>query len=323
MSNLCMIFYMFVDGIGFGEKNPQINPFAKYAQSVFLPLGDPDSVGDTRIHYIRTDACLGVEGLPQSATGQTSLWTGVNGARAMGRHVTGFPTYTLKKIIAKHSILKILRQAGLKAELLNCYTPAFFQKFGKNPRFLSASSLVQLASGHPLKSLDDLRSGRGLYMDIDHQYLASVSTNLIADNDPVLEPRDPYLTGRAVPTQFHDYHLAIFEYFLTDNVGHDQDWEYAEKIVGNLEAFISGFLDGMDPAEDTLIVTSDHGNFEDMSTSKHTTNPVPTLLAGKFASPMADSIFNLTDIPRAIYSVLGLDCKLDPLDQVLTDPLEV
>ena len=37
------------------------------------------------------DASLEVEGLPQSATGQTTLFTGVNAAAAVGRHVSAFP----------------------------------------------------------------------------------------------------------------------------------------------------------------------------------------------------------------------------------------
>lgn len=309
-----MIFYFFVDGIGFGKNDSDINPFARYSQGIFSPLaGHP--LGEGRLRVLETDACLGLPGLPQSATGQTSLWTGINGVKAVGRHINGFPTFTLKKIIVKHSMLRVLNNLGIKADLLNCYTPAFFQKFGNNPRFLSASTLIQMASGRPLKNLDDLREGRGLYMDIDHEYLISLSKGLIPEDDPVMQLQDPYTVGRSIPTQFKSYGLTIFEYFITDKLGHDQNWEVAKKTVKDLEDFLTGFLDGMDPEVDTLILTSDHGNMEDLSTSRHTRNPVPTYLAGKMADFIEPKIRKLTDIPIAIYDGLGLDQAIESLER--------
>jgi hypothetical protein len=309
-----MIFYFFVDGIGFGKNDTDTNPFARYSQGIFAPLaGQP--LGEGRLRVLETDASLGLPGLPQSATGQTSLWTGINGVKAVGRHINGFPTFTLKKIIVKHSILRVLNDFGIEADLLNCYTPAFFQKFGKNPRFLSASTLIQMASGRPLKNLDDLREGRGLYMDIDHEYLITLSKDLIPANDPVMQRCDPYTLGRSVPRQFQNYGLAIFEYFITDKVGHDQNWEVAKKTIKDLEDFLTGFLDGMDPHVDTLILTSDHGNMEDLSTSTHTTNPVPTYIAGKMADSIESKVHKLTDIPIAIYDSLGLQQAIESLER--------
>ena len=97
-----MIFYFFIDGIGYGENNPQKNPFSKFAKSFFLPLGGkalPEGSLFSRGEYIQTDACMEVSGLPQSATGQTALWTGINAPKILERHISGFPTFTLKKII--------------------------------------------------------------------------------------------------------------------------------------------------------------------------------------------------------------------------------
>ena len=40
---------------------------------------------------------LGIEGLPQSATGQTALFTGINAAQLLGRHLFGFPNQPFRR----------------------------------------------------------------------------------------------------------------------------------------------------------------------------------------------------------------------------------
>jgi 2,3-bisphosphoglycerate-independent phosphoglycerate mutase len=44
-----------------------------------------------------------------------------------------------------------------------------------------------------------------------------------------------------------------------------------------------------------LVVTSDHGNLEDLTTSNHTRNPVPLLAIGPIAAPMARAE-SITDV---------------------------
>jgi hypothetical protein len=300
-----MIFYVFLDGIGFGENRTDTNPFSRFSKSVFQPLGGK-APSELRISYLETDAKMGVQGLPQSATGQTALWTGFLAPKILGRHLSGFPSFTLKKIIAKHSMVKVLNQNGVTTDLLNCYTPAFYKKLGEYPKHISASTLVQMASDRPLKSLDDLRNGRGLYMDITHEFLKKINFDNIDESDPVLDFRDPYKLGYSIPHLFNSYGVCLYEYFLTDKIGHDQNWQMAEKAIDNLENFLTGFLDAMNPEIDTLIVTSDHGNLEDLSSSTHTVNSVPTMIAGKWRKELEGKIHHLADIPPSIYQVLDL-----------------
>ncbi|WCL48445.1 metalloenzyme [Leptospira sp. GIMC2001] len=309
-----MIFYVFLDGIGFGRNDTDTNPFARFSQNFFLPLASK-AQSLPQLTYIETDACLGVTGLPQSATGQTALWTGVNGAKTINRHLSGFPSFTLKKIIAKHSIVKVLNQNGVKADLLNSYSPKYFEKIKENPRYVSASTLVQMASNRPLKTFEDLREGRGIYMDITHEILIQMGRGEIPEWDPLMQVRNAYDVGYSIPSRFGDYGLCIYEYFITDKVGHDQNWDHANKVIHELEEFFRGYLDAMDPERDTLIVTSDHGNLEDLTTSRHTTNPVPTILAGAKAKDLKNSINSLTDITPSIYKILNLDQALLDLDK--------
>lgn len=305
---------MFVDGIGYGEKDPDKNPFSRYSDSIFLPLGGHPPNRDD-IVYKETDPSMGIPGLPQSATGQTSLWTGFSGPQSVQRHINGFPTFTLKKIIAEHSILKVMHEKGKVVDLLNSYTPYYFEKIGKNPRFQSASTLVQKASGKPLKTIEDLRLGKSLYMDITHAYLREIGDGWLDPEDPILQKQDAYSVGKSVPEKFGHYDLAIFEYFITDKAGHKKNWEWCEMAIRDLENFINGILDALDPRKDSLIVTSDHGNMEDLSTDRHTKNYVPTLIAGKLAGSNHDTIHRLMDIPRFIYKNTDQEDVLEKMEK--------
>jgi len=53
----------------------------------------------------------------------------------------------------------------------------------------------------------------------------------------------------------------------------------------------------VDLSKNLVILTSDHGNLEDLSVKTHTRNPVPTLLWGLGAADAASRIRNLCDIP--------------------------
>ncbi|TGN01120.1 metalloenzyme [Leptospira yasudae] len=321
-----MIFYMFIDGIGFGPDDPATNPFSRYAKSFFLPLAGkpiPEDAPETlkKAVFLKTDASLGIKGLPQSATGQTSLWTGINACKVLQRHLSGFPTFTLKKIISKYSIIRVLEEHGFKADLLNCYTPAFTDYVKKNPRHVSASTLIQMASDKPLKNMDDLRQGKGLYMDITHEYLKEFSRGYLDDSDDLFRVRDPYETGTSIIRNCKDdgYTLCIYEFFLTDKVGHKMHWEAAEKYIGELESFFTGVLETLNPEEDQLIVTSDHGNLEDLSVDVHTVNPVPTILYGKHTEALKSKIKAIVDIPMAIYDILGIKIELKDEEFIKTE----
>ncbi len=311
-----MIFYIFLDGIGMGKHDPNSNPFSKFANGFLSPLGGK-SIHDANLpklkgnlHYIDTDAHLGVSGLPQSATGQTAIWTGINGAKTLGRHVSGFPTITLRKIIAKYSILRVLSENGIEADFLNCFTSPYLKHVEEKPKLVSASTLVQLASARPLKTMEDLRLGKGLYMDLTHDVLKQIAKDFLLPDDPLLEPRDPKILGASIFDMFQNYQLSIYEYFLTDKVGHAMDWEKAKIIIDNLESFFYGILETMDIERDTLIVTSDHGNMEDLSQKNHTENKVPTILYGKNADLYASQIKSLDDIVPQIYKTFGLEDAL-------------
>jgi bisphosphoglycerate-independent phosphoglycerate mutase (AlkP superfamily) len=98
----------------------------------------------------------------------------------------------------------------------------------------------------------------------------------------------------------------MYEHFLTDLAGHAGDMARAVEVLEDLEAFLEAVLAHTDLTRSLVILASDHGNLEDLSTSRHTTNLVPTLLWGRGAAETARGIATLADIAPAILRHLGM-----------------
>lgn len=298
------ILYVFIDGIGLGNNDPDTNPFARYAHSFFSPLAgrSPDEPVPSGLVIRETDAHMGIPGLPQSATGQTALWTGVNGPVVMGRHMNGFPGPTLKKTIYDWSMIKCLNEAGKKSSLLNAYGESYLERIEKKPRLASTSTHIQKASGIPLKTFKDLKVNQAVYMDITHELMHEFYPDAKAEF-PVI---DAFQRGRDIVQIARGYDVALYEYFLTDKVGHDQSFPMAERVITTLEKFFAGIAAELNPENELLVVTSDHGNLEDLSRKTHTNNKVATFALGKGSERIAQDVNALYDIPPVMYDLLGI-----------------
>src|SRR5712691_8092419 len=129
------VLLFFIDGLGIGTRGPH-NPLDGLESAEPLAIfqnEEPELIYDGRL--VRTDACLGVEGRPQSASGQTTILTGVNAPAAIGYHKQGFPNQALLQIIRDHSIFLQLKQAGVgPITFANTYTKRFFTE---RPRWIS------------------------------------------------------------------------------------------------------------------------------------------------------------------------------------------
>tara|TARA_B100001939_G_scaffold348099_1_gene372625 strand:+ start:3552 stop:4196 length:645 start_codon:yes stop_codon:yes gene_type:complete len=213
-------------------------------------------------------------------------------------------------------MIKRLTEGGKSAALLNGYSQAYLDRIERKPRLRSASTHVHRVSGQELFLLEDVAEGRALYMDINHQFLH----RFYPDYAHRLPLADPVERGRQYVKIARDYDLAIFEYFLTDKAGHNQSMEEAAMTIQILEPFIEGILEEMNPLEDTLVISSDHGNLEDLSTKTHTNNQVPVFLAGAHAEEMSRKISTLYDIPRAIYDAMGFDAGLPHPEAMAATP---
>lgn len=288
------VLLLFVDGIGLGEPNPDINPLARAGRGRLRlfrgrPSPDPAAV------LVPTDACLGVEGLPQSATGQVSILAGINAAAAVGRHVNGYCTKPLAALLDGRSLFGRVQQAGGAATFANAYTPGYLQN---PPRFLSVTTVATRQAGLRFRTLDDLAVGEAVYHDITNR--------LLPERGHDVPPVAPTEAGARLARLAARHDFVMYEHFLTDLAGHAGDMRRAVGVVETLEAFLDAVLAHTDPVRCLVLLTSDHGNLEDLSTTRHTTNPVPTLLWGRGAAEAAQGIVSLADIAPAILRNLGM-----------------
>src|SRR5712692_6817208 len=132
------ILLLFVDGVGLGEDDAERNPFfsapATTLRTLFggIPLRGNGQYRGGEAVLVPTDATLGVPGIPQSGTGQTTIFTGINAPATIGMHSGPYPNATLREIIASRNVFQELRAAGLSAELGNAYPPIFFERLARH-----------------------------------------------------------------------------------------------------------------------------------------------------------------------------------------------
>lgn len=296
------VLLIFIDGLGLGDAAPTINPLVRFDSPFFRELfGQPltgriGSYISDQVCLVPTDATLGVRGLPQSATGQTALFTGINAPQAVGRHILGFPGPELAKIIAGHGIMLELVEQGYSATSANMYTPNYLELVAQRKRRHSVTTLTTLGAGQKLRSLAEMASGQAVYQDITNESLLLYGV----DSVPLVSPR---AAGQRLAAVAQNHNFTMFEYFQTDRLGHKKDWAEAEKIVAVLDEFIAAVHQATTD-EMLVIVTSDHGNFEDFSVKTHTFNPVPTITWGADCRKAAAGVKDLTDIKPAITAFL-------------------
>ncbi len=101
------------------------------------------------------------------------------------------------------------------------------------------------------------------------------------------------------------HRFTLYEYFITDKIGHAQSFEKAEIYLPQLAAFVRGTLRRIDLETTTVILTSDHGNIEDLSVRTHTLNDVPTIVWGRRRHEVSQRIKDLNDITPTVLSLLS------------------
>ncbi len=286
------ILLVFVDGIGLAPASTD-NPFSQCAAPyLFALLGGPLTTETLELHrdgrsegpdvVLRgIDATLGVEGLPQSATGQTALFTGENAAQRLGHHVTAFPGPRLREMLLEGSIFRRVVEADRRATFANAFSPRYFELVEQRKMRYSASVWAARAGDLELRTVDDLRKGEALSWDITRTIFAS-------DSSPSVDPLPARQAGAQLAALARCHHFTMFETFLTDLAGHGRIATSAGEIVTRIDELLEGVVTNLS-ADTTVVVTSDHGNFEELSHRRHTRNRVPLLAIGRDACAFADA----------------------------------
>lgn len=288
------VLLFFIDGLGIGTRGPH-NPLDNLPNATPLAVFQNEPV-ESFLNgiVVRTDPRLGIEGRPQSASGQTTILTGVNAPAAVGYHKQGFPNKALLEIIDEHSIFRQLKQAGVEPiTFANAYTSRFFHE---RPRWVSATTAAVEAAGLSFRTVDDVRNNAAVFMDYTNRLLIERGEDVFV--------RSEQEAATVLASIVNENRFTLYEYFITDKVGHAQDMPLAKTILTSLALLIRELLIRIDLDRTTVILTSDHGNIEDLSLRNHTLHDVPTIVWGAQRATVATRIQTLADITPAIVALL-------------------
>lgn len=290
---------LFLDGVGIGKEDYEYNPFFKYDFKTFseilgaIPSIENSVISKNGFHLTPVDASLGIEGLPQSGTGQTSIFCGINAAAFIGKHFGPYPYSTLIPVIKEKNIFADYIALEKKPYFANAYPKVFFDYLKEGKSRLSVTSLSCKLSGLRLNRSSDVRKGRALSAEITNErWNKKMGYSL-----PILKPGTA--AKRLILIAMRN-DFTLYEYFLTDHLGHGRYDEDLETTLRTLDEFLFTILDEADKSELTLIICSDHGNFEDLSCKTHTLNPAIFLTAGKHSEEISVRVKDLTQIKDAI-----------------------
>lgn len=286
MSNGLKTLMVFVDGLGLGEKDPATNPIYSGACPTLQRLLSE--------HAVPLDACMGIAGLPQSATGQASLLTGCNGAAVMGRHVEGLPGPQLKSLVQKKNLFTRLVDRGYKTTFANAYFTTDVEEV-KQRRHQSVTTVATLAAFGAVRDTAMLLENKAVYQDLTREFIVPRGYT-----GPMVSPRESGEHLLAIAAE-HDF--TLFEYFQTDLIAHKGERSDVERVLLQLDEFLDVVVRFPEEPGRLLLLTSDHGNIEDQSTRLHTKNPVPLVALGEGSERLKQEVKSLTDVVPSLMSL--------------------
>ena len=291
--------------MGIGKKDLEYNPFFKYNFKTFteffgsVPSLDNPIVKRNDGFIFPADARMGVEGFPQSGTGQTSIFCGINAPQFVGKHFGPYPYSTLIPIIREQNIFLEFMRRKKKVFFMNAYPKVFFDYIESGKSRLSVTTLSSSSSGLKFNSIVDVLEGRALTAEITNERWNSK----LGYNLPVLKPST---AAKRLLEAAASNDLVVFEYFLTDHLGHGRYEGNIENTLNVLDEFLLTIFTETDPQKFTILLCSDHGNFEDLSVKTHTLNPSLTISYGLHASFLYQKINDLSDIKNSLLEIQSL-----------------
>jgi len=309
------VLFIFVDGVGIGTKYPHRNPFFRHPPPFLrellggtLPSSRNRHVASSDALCIPLDARLGTWGLPQSGTGQSSLYTGLNTARIIGMHFGPHLYSTLKPVVIANNIFtRLIELRGdIPLAYANAFPERFFDYLAESNNRLAAGMFAAMAAGLPFRDVEALKHGDAVSADITAKRWAHLG-----------HPDAPVITafeaGRTLARVAAKHALTLYEYFLTDRAGHDQDMEMASQCLNDLDELLRGVYECIDTERTLVVLSSDHGNMEDLSVRMHTRNPVPLLAFGNIGVSALDTIRSIDQVLPVLLEFLSPVTSASPM----------
>jgi len=306
MSRGHRLLFLFLDGVGIGEGNPERNPFARAVIPTLLrlmggrlPTLDAPRVRGPHGTSFPVDANLGTDGIPQSGTGQASLLTGRNAARLYGRHFGPWTPVSLRPLVEEESLLRVARQQGRQVVFANAYPRGWPGPGPRGSRRVAGPPLAARGAGVLDRHEEALASGTAVSSEMVNE---AWRRHLGHDFLPRITEEE---AGRNLGRIAAEADLTMYAHYATDTAGHRGGMEGGVEALERVDRFLSGVLETL-PSDTTLLLASDHGNVEDVETG-HTRNPALGVAVGPGASLLAGSISSLTDVTPAVGALLALE----------------
>ena len=279
--------FLFVDGVGIAGPAAD-NPINAEVCPTLWRL--------FKMHAKPIDACLGVDGPPHSATGQATMFTGVNCAKEMGRHCEGFPGLQLREIVQRDNLFLALRRAGRKVRFADAYLVDSAEELEQR-RFKSVTTVMALTTPEVISTASDLMADRALMQDLTRE--------TIQDRYPDIRVIPPQRAAEHLFRIACDNDFTLYEFFQTDVAGHSMDYPRACAVLRAYDAFLAALVRSAEAAGITIVITSDHGNIEAIGQRGHTTNPVPFVAYGPKGRDLRERVSSLADVTPAVLSAFA------------------
>jgi len=299
------VLLIFLDGIGLGNDDPDTNPFAAAHTPVLDSLASGQRwlrstgrVNSGRASFAPADPRMGVPGRPQSASGQAAILTGRNVPALIGEHYGPRPNPPIRAIIKEDNLFKQVVARGEPAALLEAYPPRFHEALSSGKRIPSSYQDAALQAGLTLFDENDVQNGDALAVDWTG---AAWREHLGYTNSPLYTPEEG---GRRMVEIARRYRFSFFSHWLTDQAGHRGTLADGVALLELFDGVMAGALDAWDDEEGLIVITSDHGNLEDLSHTKHTENDVPLVAIGRGAAEFTTGVNTLADIASMVNTVL-------------------
>ena len=280
--NALKVIYLFVDGLGLREPAAD-NPVNSEVCPTLWRLIER--------HSKPIDACLGIDGPPQSATGQATMFTGVNCPKAMGRHCEGFPGPALRKIVENDNIFLKLKKNDKRIKFADAYLIDSVDELVAR-RFKSVTTVMALTVPESVSTADDLLADTAVMQDLTRETIQDRYPNI-----PIIPPQRAaeHLFDIALKNDF-----TLYEFFQSDVAGHSMDYTRACAVLRVYDRFLAALTRYAEAAGITIILTSDHGNIESMGERGHTLNPVPFIAFGPQEKEIRNRVNSLVDVTPSI-----------------------